>query len=557
MIVGILVGRRQQEVAQVADGVVLDVVHVAQRAQRVGRQGLVPEVIEVDALQVQAPRPVLVGIDGGSHSAYYSEPRLRPDGRNSRHPRWRAGPNRSDMPTYRRSERCPAGDLHRPLQRGGTGRGLPAPRRGRLRLGQAGAQQPDRGRGRDPGGLPAAVEPARPLRPRPGLPALLPARPGPRPGRRRRPLVELAAPARGPRRPAHGRRRRYDMQREVWDLAVADQVSQAMGELPEEERRAIELAYFDGRTYREVAQLLDQPEGTVKSRIRNGMRRMRAVLADAGVQGGRRVMSHDEASDLLGAYALDAVDGDEFTELEEHLETCPRCRAELDSLREVAAAMGNSVEPLPEGLWSQIASRLPERQEDDEPPPMPQLARRGRAHRSAPPADGRTPPAPRTVSPPSAPSRWPPPPWPSCSASDWCGPTTRSRNLQSAQRTPAVDGDGRAAHARAPGRHPRREHPRRELAAGRGRALRAGLPGLVERCRASATARRTSCGRSRGTSRSPSACSGGSPRQAAFTMAGSTRPSHLSITAEPAGGSVFPTGSDHRHRDCLTPPPSC
>ena len=35
---------------------------------------------------------------------------------------------------------------------------------------------------------------------------------------------------------------------------------------------------------------------------------------------------------------------------------------------------------------------------------------------------------------------------------------------------------------------------------------------------------------------------GGAPRQAAFTMAGSTRPSHLSITAEPTGGSVFPTG---------------
>ncbi|HEX4126152.1 MAG TPA: sigma-70 family RNA polymerase sigma factor [Acidimicrobiales bacterium] len=77
----------------------------------------------------------------------------------------------------------------------------------------------------------------------------------------------------------------YDMQREVWDMAVADQVSNAMGDLPEEERRAIELAYFDGHTYREVAQLLEQPEGTVKSRIRNGMRRMRAHLADAGVRG--------------------------------------------------------------------------------------------------------------------------------------------------------------------------------------------------------------------------------------------------------------------------------
>ena len=77
----------------------------------------------------------------------------------------------------------------------------------------------------------------------------------------------------------------YDMQHEAWDLALADQVTRAMGELPDDERRAIELAYFDGRTYREVARLLDQPEGTIKSRIRNGMRRMRAALSDAGVRG--------------------------------------------------------------------------------------------------------------------------------------------------------------------------------------------------------------------------------------------------------------------------------
>ena len=77
----VLVGRRQEQVAQVAHGVVLDVVHVAQRPQRVGRQRVVPEVIEVDALQVQAARPGLVGVDGGSHTAYYSEPRPCPDGR--------------------------------------------------------------------------------------------------------------------------------------------------------------------------------------------------------------------------------------------------------------------------------------------------------------------------------------------------------------------------------------------------------------------------------------------------------------------------------------------
>jgi RNA polymerase sigma-70 factor (ECF subfamily) len=76
----------------------------------------------------------------------------------------------------------------------------------------------------------------------------------------------------------------YDLEREVWDLAVADQVTEAMAGLPASERAAIELAYFDGHTYREVADMLSEPEGTVKSRIRNGMKRMRKALSDSGVK---------------------------------------------------------------------------------------------------------------------------------------------------------------------------------------------------------------------------------------------------------------------------------
>jgi RNA polymerase sigma-70 factor (ECF subfamily) len=75
----------------------------------------------------------------------------------------------------------------------------------------------------------------------------------------------------------------YDIEHEVWDLALAGQVKEVMAALPEEERRAIELAYFGGRTYREVAMALGAPEGTVKSRIRTGLRRMRAGLSDAGI----------------------------------------------------------------------------------------------------------------------------------------------------------------------------------------------------------------------------------------------------------------------------------
>jgi RNA polymerase sigma-70 factor (ECF subfamily) len=91
--------------------------------------------------------------------------------------------------------------------------------------------------------------------------------------------------AREAREAAGTARAEYDMQHEAWDLALADQVARAMGELSDDERRAIELAYFDGRTYREVARELEQPEGTVKSRIRSGMRRLRDALVDAGVRG--------------------------------------------------------------------------------------------------------------------------------------------------------------------------------------------------------------------------------------------------------------------------------
>ena len=77
----------------------------------------------------------------------------------------------------------------------------------------------------------------------------------------------------------------YDIEHEVWDLAVAEQVKVAVFSLPDEERRAIELAYFGGHTYREVATILEAPEGTVKSRIRSGLRRLRTHLVEAGIGG--------------------------------------------------------------------------------------------------------------------------------------------------------------------------------------------------------------------------------------------------------------------------------
>jgi RNA polymerase sigma-70 factor (ECF subfamily) len=76
----------------------------------------------------------------------------------------------------------------------------------------------------------------------------------------------------------------YDLQHHVWDLTVADQVKESVAELPDDMRQAIELAYFGGHTYREVASMLQAPEGTVKSRIRTGLTRLRASLAERGVE---------------------------------------------------------------------------------------------------------------------------------------------------------------------------------------------------------------------------------------------------------------------------------
>ncbi|MEY2397498.1 MAG: polymerase sigma-70 factor, subfamily [Actinomycetota bacterium] len=77
----------------------------------------------------------------------------------------------------------------------------------------------------------------------------------------------------------------YDVEHEVWDIAMAEQVKGAMSALPVDERNAIELAYFGGHSYRDVARILDQPEGTVKSRIRSGLRRLRVELQAVGIVG--------------------------------------------------------------------------------------------------------------------------------------------------------------------------------------------------------------------------------------------------------------------------------
>ena len=63
-----------------------------------------------------------------------------------------------------------------------------------------------------------------------------------------------------------------DVEEMALALVTAERVRAALATLPDEQRDAIELAYFGGRTYREVAEVLGIPEGTARSRLRLGLK---------------------------------------------------------------------------------------------------------------------------------------------------------------------------------------------------------------------------------------------------------------------------------------------
>src|SRR3954451_10592451 len=62
-------------------------------------------------------------------------------------------------------------------------------------------------------------------------------------------------------------------------LEVKRQVSSALGVLSPDQRRCIELAFFEGLTHTQIAERLEAPLGTVKSRILLGMNKLRQALS--------------------------------------------------------------------------------------------------------------------------------------------------------------------------------------------------------------------------------------------------------------------------------------
>jgi RNA polymerase sigma-70 factor (ECF subfamily) len=67
---------------------------------------------------------------------------------------------------------------------------------------------------------------------------------------------------------------------QAMDKATSREIQGALAELPTEQRRVIELAYFGGFTHTEIASMLATPVGTVKGRMRLGLRKLRDELQE-------------------------------------------------------------------------------------------------------------------------------------------------------------------------------------------------------------------------------------------------------------------------------------
>src|SRR5262245_18892439 len=259
---------------------------------------------------------------------------------------------------------------------GGARRGLPTPCRRRAGPGAARPARPQPLRGSGARGVPAAVEPARAVRSGAGHAPVVPARAGPWPRGRRPALGERPTQPGGTGSPSdrrsrlrpRARGRRPDGRRAGAHGALVAARGRARGHRAGVLRRAhVPAGGVDPRPARGDHQEPD-PLGHAASARRPRRRRGGADMTWNPDQ--------NELDELLGAFALDAVEPEEAERLEDYLRENPRARAEVVEYREAAAFIASSGAEAPPGIWDRIAEQI-EQPPEGQPVPLLDFRRRG------------------------------------------------------------------------------------------------------------------------------------------------------------------------------------
>jgi RNA polymerase sigma-70 factor (ECF subfamily) len=130
----------------------------------------------------------------------------------------------------------------------------------------------------------------------------------------------------------------------------------ALAVLPVRDRQVIELAFFEGLTQAEMTRRLGEPLGTVKTRTRTGLARLREHL-----RGTPPARSHEAYAQLLPAYALGILERDERARVETHLRVgCPDCEHELMESGETLGKLAAEASPVapPPAVRARLVERV-------------------------------------------------------------------------------------------------------------------------------------------------------------------------------------------------------
>ena len=114
-----------------------------------------------------------------------------------------------------------------------------------------------------------------------------------------------------------------DPWREVAALVDRATLQQALASLPEEQREAVELAYFEGYRHPEIARLQGVPLSTVKGRVRLGIRKLHLYMQERGLVFGA---AHDAIQSRIAPYLAGESRDGESEVMQTHLEMCASCR---------------------------------------------------------------------------------------------------------------------------------------------------------------------------------------------------------------------------------------